>query len=172
MKASILVCCLLPIGLWGCGDDSASDGGAGSGGSGGSADGGGGGTGATGATGGTGGTSGAGGNLTKAECLAMSVQTLPTACLDCACTTNANVTAQCGEGCWQLLLCVGLACGGKVDDLNCIGAKCTEYIGGITDWAGSAAQAMAMVASPVILACADVCIAGDGDGGVDADGGP
>ena len=168
MKASSIVCCLwclVWLGVWGCGDDSATDAGAGSGGSGGtSVDGGGGGSGGS---GGTGGTSGTGGNSAKAECLARPSKLIPPACLDCACTTNASVTAQCNDNCWRLLICVGLSCAGKVDDLNCIGAKCSEHLAGT-------AQAMAMVASPVILACADECIAGwtANDGGVEEDGGP
>ncbi|TPW00830.1 MAG: hypothetical protein FD124_3894, partial [Alphaproteobacteria bacterium] len=154
MRNSIVVCGLLAwgaLGASGCGDDSGSS--AGSGGSGGSAgtsvDGGGGGTGGSGGSGGSGGT---GGNFNKAQCLANSVWEVGAECLDCACTTSPNVTAQCDQVCWKLLVCVGLSCDGKLDDLNCIGKECAEYLGGAT-------EAMAMVASPVILACGDVCLA-------------
>jgi hypothetical protein len=158
---------LLSPGVASCGDDDGSGGEAGSGGSG-EPDGGAG----SGGTSGSGGTGGAGtggsgepdaGGLSKAECLEMSVQEVPPACLDCACEAAPDATAQCRADCWSLLVCVTVSCGGDLEDLDCISSECDE-------WASGAAQAMAMIASPVIAACADVCTA-EGDGGTDQDGG-
>jgi hypothetical protein len=101
--------------------------------------------------------------LSKAECLEMSVQEVPAACLSCACEAAPEATAQCGADCWSLLVCVTVTCGGDLEDLDCISSECDA-------WASGAASAMAMIASPVIAACTDACTV-EGDAGTDQDGG-
>jgi len=167
----LLGSCLMVAGGAGCGDDDGGGGKAGADG-GGSGNGGGGGSGDSGAPDGGGGSSGSGaagsgapdaGHLTKAECLAMSVQTIPDACLDCTCEADPDATAQCGGDCWSLLTCVVVRCDGKLDDLACIAAQCSDFMSG-------AASAMAMVAGPVLTECATVCTSVADDGGTE-DGG-
>jgi len=89
--------------------------------------------------------------LSKAECLDMSVQEVPAQCLEWRVAKPHRMPPRSAAStAGSLLVCVAVTCGGDLEDLDCITSECHE-------WSSGAAQAMAMIASPVFVMWRDAC---------------
>jgi hypothetical protein len=107
---------------------------------------------------------GGGAAVTPDECRERAVRTAGAACVACVCDAGPHETVACGPGCWALVACIQVDCGGDGSDIPCISERCADFL-------AEGAPAQALEFDPVIRMCASPCLAPLHGGDLDVDGG-